>query len=209
MNFRKPIFVFNILLLIFCIFLFPIHQSVILIIERNGRSIILIVIEAWLILNILVFIKLIEESRIFIGWILIVIAVIWVSAIRTRIIVISFLFILFGYFIPHNFYVGLINYFIITYLFFIWNRNWYLSDNRHFLNVWCRHGYCSSYRNSFKHRILYMIDVILLVIFLYYGLSNYLFSWNSYSFGSCDIANNDWFSNSIELYLSIISSINL
>lgn len=83
------------------------------------------------------------------------------------------------------------------------NRNGNSPFHRDFFEVRSWNWDSSGHRNSFKDGILHMINIILLIVFLNYGLSNNLLSRNIHYFFSGDLIDLSWFCNSIQLDSSI------
>ena len=111
--------------------------------------------------------------------------------------------------IPNHLHICLINNFSISSSIWIRNRHWNLSSNRQFINRRSWHRNSSRHRHSFEFRILYMINIILLIIFLNNWLNIDLSSWNWNRFNSSNILSLNRLNNWLQYDFLIISSIHL
>ena len=97
--------------------------------------------------------------------------------------------------ISNNLDISFINDLSISSCVRIWNWNWNLSSDWKLINRRCWNRNSSCYWNSFESWILNMINIILLIIFLYNRLSNDLFSRNWDLFNSGNVLSLNWFNN--------------
>ena len=94
----------------------------------------------------------------------------------------------------------------------IGNWNWNFSNNGNFLNIRSGYWHSSCHWNFFKNWILYMMNIVLLIVFLNNRLSNEFFSRYLYCFCSIYILNLNsfcnWFKSNFFIRFSIYLQIN-
>ena len=179
----KALSVFDVLILIFLIFLFEPHKIVVSVLI----NIINIVSTKYK--------RIISEVTISIViWIIVLVLVVR-SAVRTSFLFGFFFF--FSFLISNNFYISLINNFIVTNRFLVWYWNWNLSNNRNFLYIRSWNGNRSSNSYSIINRILNVVNIVLLKIFLNNWLCNNFFGRNLNSFVSDNIIYLNRFGNCV------------
>lgn len=207
---REAVSVFDVLVFVFIILLFPHHHFVVTvsIIRTSVVTRCVTISISLLILEVGIVCIVIEVRSM---WMSRITAVFWIiifSAIWTAFIFATFFF-WFSNFITYNFNIGFVYNFIVSYRLFVRNWDRDFSDDRNLFDIWSGNRNSSGDWNSLENWILNMMNIVLLVIFLNDGLSYDFFSWNSYSFSSGHIVNNYWFINCVELNLLIFASINL
>lgn len=116
-------------------------------------------------------------------------------------------FLVFG--VSNDLNVGFVDNFSVSSGIRICNGYWDLSSYRKFVDgrSWDRYG--SGNWHSLELRILNVIDIVLLVVFLYNRLSDDLPSWNRDLFYSGDVLSLDWFYNWLQNDFFVISSVYL
>lgn len=159
--------VLNILSLIFIIFLFPHHQVIV--------RIIIVILN---IQSIRIVCEVIEVIKVVVSWVNTVSFVMNGLTIGAIVVLLYRGFLWLCLLISNNFDVSFIDDLVVSNRLGIWNRYRNLSDNRYSLYIGGWNWYSSSNGYSLVNWILNMMDIILLIILLNYGLSYDLLSWN-------------------------------